>query len=170
MRGWSPLHVAIRPTRLALGGLVAAGVAGLTVLVIGLSSASATTETTVSVPANKEFTDTGIALSEGDIVTIEASGKVKYETGGSSTEVSPVGVKFPQKRCGENSYPPNPAMAAPGVNCYSMIFKIGASGVAFPTGKKIKFESPVSGELFLGMNDNVYFDNSGSWTVKIKSP
>lgn len=156
-RLWSPL------------GLLVAGLACVAILVINLASASATTETTVAVQANKQWTDSGIALTAGEKVTIAAEGKISY--GSNSTDkTGPPGAKFTVKNCGKDSYPSNSAMTAPGVNCWSLLFRVGNTGIAFPTGSKITFISPVAGELELGINDNVFFDNSGSFTAKITTP
>ncbi|HWX96600.1 MAG TPA: hypothetical protein VNZ01_07080 [Solirubrobacteraceae bacterium] len=164
-------EIATRPTRSVVAGVLAASAAVLTVLALGLPSAIAT-ETPVTVAANKEFTDTGLALTAGEKVTIEASGTIKFSSNGSA---SPAGLKFSQKSgagatCGTVAYSGGTPFLVPGANCWSMVFKIGTSGVAFPTGTKISFTSPVAGELFLGVNDNFYGDNSGSWTAKVTTP
>jgi len=161
------------------GILVVLAVGLLTAAVASSLAASprarAATTTTVMVPASSPATGTGIMLTAGEGVTIEASGKAKY--GSLATELAnPKGFSFGQTpsgtgECGVEQYNNGP-FAYPGLNCYGMVFKIGASGVAFPTGTKITFTSPVSSELFLGMNDATagYSDNSGSWTAKIKTP
>jgi hypothetical protein len=122
----------------------------------------------VSVPGNKEWTDTGIALTAGEKVTITAEGLITYFP---PKTVSPLGKAFGASgtECGKFSYPKS-SFPAPGVNCWSMLFRIGTPGVPFPTGKKISFTSPQAGELFLGVNDNNLSDNSGSWTAKITTP
>jgi hypothetical protein len=159
------LQISTRRTRYALASLVAACAIGIGALTIGLPIAAATTETTVSVPATQEFTDAGIALTVGEKVKIEASGTIEYVPGKQS---SPIGDKFFKNGCGAVAYNINPPpFVEPGLNCWSMVFRIGTSGVAFPTGGKITFVSPVAGELYLGVNDNFYPDNSGSWTAKI---
>jgi hypothetical protein len=163
-------RIAMRSKRTALGGLAAVA-AVVALMAVGLSSALAT-EKTLMVPANAEFTDTGIALTAGESVTISASGKIKFSTTGSS---SPVGLKFSQSSggggtCGEVIYGGGTPFPLPGANCWAMMFKIGASGTPFPTGSKISFTSPVAGELFLGVNDTFYADNSGHWTAKVTTP
>jgi hypothetical protein len=157
------LSLRTRPAQVALAALVAAGLT-MWILTFGQSSATATSEKTVSVPGNVEWTDTGIALAEGQKVTIKGEGKINPNAG--SGEVTPVGATFPQKRCGVDQYSFT-GFPAPGVNCWSMLFRIGKTGVPFLAGSKITFVSPVAGELELGVNDNFLSDNSGAWTAKI---
>jgi hypothetical protein len=47
--------------------------------------------------------------------------------------------------------------------------KIGANGTPFEVGSSFVLTVPsaASGELYLGVNDNNYPDNSGSWTSLI---
>lgn len=142
---------------------------------IAASTALATTKT-VSVPADQPWTDTGIALNAGESVQIKPSGKIDW--GGNSLTLSgPVGFTFGQTlpgdepvTCGLLAYTAEKAgeeFVLKGANCYSMLFRIGNSGKPFPTGKKITFASPVAGELFLGVNDQFFGDNSGAWKAKI---
>src|SRR6476659_9690513 len=125
-------------TRIALAGLAVAAIGGLVMLVLSLSLAKAA-ETTVLVPAESACTDTGIALVAGEKVTIEASGEINWGSG----KATPVGKRFPQEPCGKNAYLGEPGFTEPGVNCYSMVFRIGTSGPAFPAAKKITFKAPV---------------------------
>lgn len=143
--------------------VLAMGVLGLGLL-LGLSTATAGTSS-VSVQGNKEFTDTGIFLTAGESVTIEAAGTINYCGGSRTCDIGPTGAKFTSKNCGKDAY--SEAFKEPGLNCWAMVFKIGSSGVPFPTGTKIKFTSPAGGELFLGPNDGNYADNSGAWSAKI---
>jgi len=156
-----------RPARKALLAatlLAALAVTAITVLTVGFSQASATSETTVAVQPTEPWTDTGIALSSGQHVTITASGQLNY-FGGES--VNAVGYKFSQHNCGKFAYQNTPAFTDPGVNCWAMVMRIGTSGPVFPTGNKITLVAPVAGELYLGVNDDFYSDNSGGWTAKI---
>ena len=173
MKATTSMDFVTRPPRVlltALAGLCAVSVA---LLAVGLSSATAASEKIVSVPGNQPWTDTGVALTQGEAVTISASGTIKW--GSSSPLDSPVGRTFGQLNgkagtCGSVAYAGGSPFPAPGVNCYSMLFKIGSSGIAFPTGKKISFTSPVAGELFLGVNDTFFGDNTGSWSATITTP
>jgi hypothetical protein len=124
----------------------------------------------VTVPANQEWTETAVALTAGEKVSIAAAGEIDVNNG---SLVQPIGRKFFQGpagagTCGNEQYAHT--FPAPGVNCYGMLFKIGATGVPFPVGKKIAFRSPVSGVLYLGVNDDQVGDNSGSWSATIITP
>jgi hypothetical protein len=138
-----------------------------------LAAARTATSATVMVPADQTWTDTGIALTANEQVAISATGTIEYGHGNYPS--GPAGFSFADHNragtgatCGYSAYAPGtPPFPAPGVNCEAMLLRIGTSGVAFPTGTKISFASPVSGELYLGINDNIVSDNSGSWTATI---
>jgi hypothetical protein len=48
-----------------------------------------------------------------------------------------------------------------------LIGKIGANGTPFEVGDNATITASVSGVLYLGVNDDDYNDNSGSWTATI---
>jgi hypothetical protein len=56
---------------------------------------------------------------------------------------------------------------APGLPCWSLIGRIGQSGTIFEVGSSKSFVAASSGEVYLGVNDNYFGDNSGSWTASI---
>jgi hypothetical protein len=131
---------------------------------LGSPDAQTSTTTTVTVPGNQQLTDTGIAVSAGESVSIIAAGSVSPGPGWPL--VSPVGLKFDQGLgCGADQY--THVFPAPGLNCVGMTFKVGQTGVLFPTGTKTTFHAPVGGELYLGVNDDYVADNTGSWTATI---
>jgi hypothetical protein len=156
-------------TRLALTSGAVAAITTAVTLAFALSSATATTERTVEVPAIEKWTDSGVALASGEKVTISATGTASW---GGGKFTGPVGKKFAQDNCGEIAYEASATepFTAPGVNCYALLFRVGTSGVPFPTGAKITFTSPVAGELYLGMNDTHFNDNVGHWTATITTP
>jgi hypothetical protein len=165
----------IRVALTSIGVVAVMSVVGI--LTVGSSaafgSAATTTSatTTVTVPGNQTWTDTGIALSAGEKVSISASGEVSM--GPTWPATGPVGLKFSQGPSGggcggdQYDYEVSAPFPAPGVNCGSMLFEIGSSGVPFPTRTGITFHAPVAGELYLGVNDNNVSDNTGSWTATI---
>jgi RHS repeat-associated protein len=57
-------------------------------------------------------------------------------------------------------------MEDPGLACWSLVGRIGADGTPFDVGSAATINAS-AGELYLGVNDNFYSDNSGSWTVEI---
>jgi hypothetical protein len=70
--------------------------------------------TTISVPANQPWTDTGLDLSQGDQVTITASGIIKIA--GSDPGKTPAG----DQGCLQSE-----TGVAPGLTCNSLIGRIG---------------------------------------------
>jgi hypothetical protein len=77
----------------------------------------------------------------------------------------PDGLTFPSAGCGADQY--GHVFPARGLNCFSLLFKVGASGVWFPVGTSLTFRAPVAGELYFGVNDDNVTDNTGSWTVTL---
>jgi hypothetical protein len=108
----------------------------------------------IQVAANQPWNDTGTQLIQRQTYTITASGVANYGPG----NVSPAGI-------GPTGCLPNPV--APGLSCASLVGKIGPSGIPFYVGPTNTFVAPVSGELYLSMNDNYFADNSGAWQVSI---
>jgi hypothetical protein len=111
----------------------------------------------IAVPANQPWTDSGTPVVQGQSYTITASGVANYGPG----NVTPAGI-------GPGGCQPNPV--APGLSCQSLVGKIGPAGIPFYVGPERTFVAPVSGELYLSMNDNYFADNSGAWQVSISQP
>ena len=116
----------------------------------------------VEVPANQQWTDTGIELNEGDAVNITARGVISYRPG---SNAYPGGAPPDCRVAGPQSDP----FPAPQLPCWSLVGRIGESGEIFEVGSRTKFQSPTAGELYLGVNDNILGDNSGSWTASIQA-
>jgi hypothetical protein len=155
--------------------VLGASVAGMTGAFAATNShatpARAAGTITVSVPAAQPFTDTGIALTGGEHFSVSATGTPCYHAG--SGCYGPNGVAFRSSShnytCSFIQYTTND-FTAPGLSCWSLIGRIGSSGVIFQVGKSLTLASPVSGELFLGANDNYYPDNSGAYSATITTP
>jgi hypothetical protein len=109
-----------------------------------------------------EWTSTGLTLNPGDRMGITAAGTVHIDP---SYPVGPGGTASctPAK-----TYPASattfPDSAAP---CWSLIARIG-NGAPFAVGPSLKFTATAAGVLYLGVNDNNFTDNSGSWKVNIE--
>lgn len=160
-------HVSTR--RLSVAAAAVAALSGATVVTVALGSAPATaTPTTVTVPAGTPWTDTGVSVATGQSITIAMSGTIDYLP---STPSGPGGKGFASGDCGYNQYINPPGSTYPfqayGVKCWGSLFKIGSTGIPFPTGTSTTFTAPVSGELYIGINDNYFPDNSGSFTATI---
>src|SRR5690348_15017672 len=74
------------------------------------ASASKNQTTTISVPGNKAFIDTGISLTKGSSVSITASGMIS------------IAASDPGKTpAGDPSCAGNPSYVGPGLPCWSLI-------------------------------------------------
>jgi len=146
-------------------GALALLIVGATVLTLvsaseTMASAEANpTSTSVAIVPSVPWTDAGVNFAAGQTLNISASGTAFF-----------VGLRY---------YPASPngtlrclrAMAkfvAPTLQCYSLIAKIGLDGTPFEVGTSFTALSvATSGELYLGVNDNHFPDNRGSWTVVV---
>jgi hypothetical protein len=133
-----------------------------------LGTATATVKfagTTVNVILTQAWTDTGLAVMPGQQLTITTTGTMNYWTGGcpstQNCNVSPAGLGG----CASPSDSPGP-----GLPCNSLIGRFGANGTPFEVGTSLQITVPagVSGELFLGVDDNNFGDNTGSWIATIQ--
>jgi len=114
----------------------------------------------VEVPANQEWVDTGIDLQEGDVVRIVAEGTINYTTsktcgpGGGDRDWADLLRKLPVNDQGRGA----------------LIGKMGEGGavLAFFVGERADFTVERKGRLFLGVNDDDYRNNSGSFKVRIR--
>jgi hypothetical protein len=124
------------------------------------SAASRQTVQEREVPANKEWTDSGIDLLAGDSLRIRADGTIHYTS---------------TKTCGPNggerdwkdmlrALPVNDAGRG------ALVGLIGQAGVATPfyIGAEAEFKVEKSGRLFLGINDDAYDNNSGRFRARIE--
>jgi len=132
------------------------------------STSPSTTSRTVSIIMNQAWTDSGLAVMKGQRQAVSASGKLNWLTGnkcflaGQTCTTTPDGNTW--STCATQ---PPPAFTAPGLACWSLIGKIGANGTPFEVGASSQFTDRVTGELFLGINDNVYTDDTGSWSATV---
>jgi hypothetical protein len=120
---------------------------------------------TVAVPGNQAWTHTGMFVNAGDDIRINATGGVAFSAG--SEPLPPSGD--PQS-CLIAASGPYGWRASPfpdaHLRCWSLIGRIG-DGTAFYVGNEKIIHAPGSGELLLGVNDNVLGDNSGSWVATV---
>lgn len=119
--------------------------------------ASPSQATTLTIPAAQSWTDTSIDLRQGDFVNITSSGIIYIDD--SAAEKTPDG---------DFSCTVDASFSAPDLRCWSLIGKIG-DGIPFEVGTRTTFSATTSGRLFLGVNDNIFSDNSGSWIATISS-
>jgi hypothetical protein len=115
----------------------------------------ATGGTTIRVPANQAWTDTGILVNQGDRVAFQASGEIAYGRSAGQTATPDGG---PDRRA---QYP------IPTISVGALLGRVGTSA-PFAIGTQTQpLPMPASGRLFLGINDNELTDNSGFYTVVV---
>ena len=112
------------------------------------------TSAQVRVDGHDRWTDTGIFLRTGDEVTFNATGKVQW-AGSTDTQVDWTGQAG---RKGQTA-------PVPDLNIGHLIAKVGINGQPMSAAGTIRV--PRDGRLFLGINDDVTTDNSGSFQVTI---
>ena len=158
-----------KPTR--KGWLVAAG-AFAVVLIVGLGmilistsndnppAVSPAVPVSVVVPGTEQWTDTGIDLSIGDTVLIEADGAVTPTRNPVIPLHDPNGHPDPTAR----QYNVEGLEEA---NHNSLIGRIGEAGAPFLVGSQLLTRADTEGRLFLGINDIDVLNNSGEFTATI---
>jgi hypothetical protein len=112
------------------------------------------------VSGTQDWTNTKVTVPAGDELGITAGGQITV----SPTEtVGPAG----DPSCTPAQNYPGAAFPAPSLPCYSLIARIG-NGTPFEVGTSALVTATSSGVLYVGINDDTFSGNSGSWTVNIK--
>lgn len=113
-------------------------------------------EREVMVTAREAWTDTGIDVRAGQMIYFAASGEVRWG---------------PNRRdgvAGERNSPRNYLRPMPGQPAAALIGRIGEQDSPFIIGAEPgPFRARSSGRLYLGVNDDVFTDNTGSFRVTI---
>lgn len=114
----------------------------------------------LNVPANRDWTDSGIDLLEGDTLRITASGTITFA---SNKTAGPDGAERNWRDL-VRSLPVNDAGRG------ALVGLLGEKGVAkaFLVGSKFEHAVERNGRLFLGVNDNEPKDNQGSFRVHVE--
>jgi PA-IL-like protein len=112
----------------------------------------------VEVRAREAFTDTGIRVRSGQLIYVEASGEIRWGRGG--REDGPEG---------EKNSPINNGRPIPAAPAAALIGRVGDDNrdLFLVGGDQGPFRMRASGTLFLGVNDDTFQDNSGSFRVVI---
>ncbi|HNX49648.1 MAG TPA: hypothetical protein PLS53_09175 [Thermoanaerobaculaceae bacterium] len=142
MRRLFVLKVALGIVAVATVGMVACGNKGVTreVRVAGYSA----------------WTDTGLDVQAQQRLTVDASGEVAANP---ENKTSPDGFSAKPEWRKYNVVPDVPHMA--------LIAKIGESGKGFLVGAAFRGPAPISGRLFLGVNDRDTRNNKGSFNAVV---
>lgn len=110
----------------------------------------------ITVPANQPWTDTGITVARGQRVQFNATGDIMIASGASSGVGGSPAVTVPGGR-----YP------VAGAPVGALIGKVG-NGAPFLIGTNSQpIQMPSIGRLMLGVNDDHFADNSGSFSVSV---
>lgn len=112
------------------------------------------------VSGTQDWTNTKVTVPAGDELGITAGGQITVSP---KETVGPAG----DPSCTPAQNHPGGAFPAPRLPCYSLIARIG-NGTPFEVGTSALVTAASSGTLFVGINDDTFSGNSGSWNVNIK--
>lgn len=113
-------------------------------------------ERQINVTAREPWVDTGIDLRAGQVIYFSASGEVRW------------GPNRRDGAAGERNSPRNPNRPLPDRPAAALIGRVGTGNDVFFIGDQTgPFRVRNSGRLFLGINDDVFGDNTGSFRVTV---
>jgi len=117
-------------------------------------TSSDTPKVTVTVNAMHPWLDTGLSVRKGDRVSFAAVGTIQWGT-------------QPDQVAGPEGHEPRAGTVGKG----GLIGRVGITGKPFAIGNtREPIVMPKNGELFLGINDFVFGDNTGAFAVTIARP
>lgn len=119
-------------------------------------AAVATSGQTIFVAATQRWTDTGIIVDAGDLLTFNVDGSVRLSEDPNDV-ASPAGSRSGRRATDA----PLPQSLAGG-----LIARIGDSAPIF-VGDRRTLRAPLGGRLYLGVNDDHLEDNSGEFRVTV---
>jgi hypothetical protein len=114
---------------------------------------------TVTVPSNRQWTDTGFDVRRGETIHFRASGNVSLSHNAGDTG-TPAGAT--SGRLAGNS-------PLPGVTGGMLIGRVN-NGQPFAIGADASVIMPANGRLELGINDDDVTDNTGNFVVQMSAP
>lgn len=168
------------PILILIVGLVIVGI-GVYQYIRLKSSPSEMSNFQFTIPMNVSWTNSGIQLSAGQTLIINAKGTGVWKNISSD---SPSAKPKPYEECGPDGTPPvDKKDYYSNINNYqspiaykgALIGKIGEYGVPFPVGSKFQKAVNENGILYLGINDIKpelgqanWDDNSGGFIVTIQ--
>jgi len=112
---------------------------------------------TVVVSARERWTDTGIVVRRGDVLTFQADGNIQLSSDSNDT-ASPTGSASGRRA------PNSPVNTHP---AGGLIARLGNSAPVYVGDRANPLRAPVAGRLFLGVNDDHLADNNGEFRVNI---
>jgi hypothetical protein len=124
----------------------------------GAPVSGSSTDRTVTVPANQQWTDTGVDVRRGDVMHFRASGNVTLSQN-ANDNATPAGAN--SGRMAGNS-------PLRGVIAGMLIGRVN-NDQPFAIGVQTDVTIPTNGRLYLGINDDYVGDNSGNFVVQLSS-
>lgn len=121
----------------------------------GYGSGYGRLERTVSVAADRAWTDTGIEVRAGDTIHFDAAGSVSWGPGRTHGPAGEVSSHY------------NPRRPVPNAAGGALIARVGGGEPFVVATERGGFRVNQSGRLYLGVNDDYLADNSGSFRVTI---
>lgn len=112
---------------------------------------------TITVPSTQQWTPTAIRVNQGDRLQFQSSGEINLRPAGNNDRANVAGSIT--GRTAPNSPIPSALAGA-------LIGRID-NGQPWGLGNQTTIVAPASGLLYLGVNDDLLTDNSGSFTVRI---
>jgi hypothetical protein len=128
--------------------------------------------TTVAVPSNADWVDTGITLADGELFSIVARGQVSARCRdawgqGADVPIGPEGTYLVSNALAAQCYPLAAGAGGP-APCFCLIGRIGNRSPFF-VGRALCRRTPRSGRLFLRINDFDCRLNTGCFSVEIRT-
>jgi hypothetical protein len=123
---------------------------------VATTGQAAASGNTFTVNANQDWTPTGLTVRKGETLTISSTGQIQLSPDPNDTATVD-GAKSAR-------YAPQSAM--PRALAGALIGRIG-NGAPFAIGSRTTITAPATGQLFLGINDDGFADNSGSFQVTV---
>jgi Ca2+-binding EF-hand superfamily protein len=117
----------------------------------------ATSGQIVRVAAKEPWTDTGLDVQAGDRITFDAEGTMELSENGTDS-ATPAGARSGRKA-------PNAPLREEVAG--GLIARIGDSAPLFVGSRRPIQRAPVSGRLYLGVNDDHVLDNTGEYRVSV---
>lgn len=111
---------------------------------------------TVRVNSQQRWTDTGITVRQGDVITFNTTGQIQMSDNAQDIAISAGSTT----RRMANDAPVRNVLAG------ALIGQIGGYP-PFAIGDQKSITAPVSGRLYLGVNDDYLLDNRGEFTVAV---
>lgn len=112
-------------------------------------------EKELDVTARTAWTDTGVSVRSGQTVYFSADGRIRW---GNDRRDGPAG---------ENNSPRNANRPIPSRPAAALIGRVGTEAPFFIGSDEEGIRMRSSGQLFLGVNDDVFEDNTGAFRVVV---